>query len=156
MSQPYDSLIEQLLANANDRSWYLSFQEAVEGLTEKEAFWKPSSHCHSIAEIVQHLIFWNDTWQKRYVNKDVTTVPSLENNKDTFHVRAEYHFNELKEQLLISLLRWPSLLSQKQLMEKVERFPVHAEWWSLIGNMSSHNAYHIGQIVYIRKLQRST
>lgn len=50
-------LLDQLLANANDRSWYISFDEAVDGLTEEEAFWKPDESSHSIAEIVQHLIF---------------------------------------------------------------------------------------------------
>jgi len=34
-------LLDQLLANANDRSWYISFYEAVAGLSEAEAFWKP-------------------------------------------------------------------------------------------------------------------
>ncbi len=59
-------LLDQLLANANDRSWYVSFYEAVDGLSEKEAFWKPDGSSHSIAEIVQHLIYWNETWQLWY------------------------------------------------------------------------------------------
>lgn len=33
-------------------------------------------------------------------------------------------------------------------------FPVAAKWWGILGNISTHNAYHIGQIVYIRKLQK--
>lgn len=55
-------LLDQLLANANDRSWYISFYEVVDGLTEEEAFWKPDDSSYSIAEIVQHLIYWNETW----------------------------------------------------------------------------------------------
>lgn len=31
-------LLDQFLANANDRSWYISFYEVVEGLSEAEAF----------------------------------------------------------------------------------------------------------------------
>ena len=30
-----------------------------------------------------------------------------------------------------------------------------AEWGSTIAHIGAHNAYHIGQIVYIRKLQGS-
>ena len=34
-------------------------------------------------------------------------------------------------------------------------FPVPAQWWAILGNVVTHNAYHIGQIIYIRKLQKS-
>jgi len=30
-----------------------------------------------------------------------------------------------------------------------------AKWAPTIGNICTHNAYHIGQIVYVRKLQGS-
>lgn len=60
-----DVLSNQLLANANDPSWYVSFKEAVEDLSEEEAFWNPNDECNSIAEIVQHLLYWNETWQAR-------------------------------------------------------------------------------------------
>jgi hypothetical protein len=47
-----DILSNQLLANANDPSWYLPFSDAVENLSEEAAFWKPSEDSDSIAEIV--------------------------------------------------------------------------------------------------------
>ncbi|MDR2995752.1 MAG: DUF1572 domain-containing protein, partial [Bacillus cereus] len=34
-------------------------------------------------------------------------------------------------------------------------FPVSAKWWEVLSNVTTHNAYHIGQIIYIRKLQKS-
>ena len=52
-------LADQLLANANDPSWYVPFSESVEKLTEEQAFWKPTEDSNSIAEIVQHLLYWN-------------------------------------------------------------------------------------------------
>ncbi|WP_240490449.1 DinB family protein [Oceanobacillus sp. E9] len=46
------------LTNANDPSRYnISFIEATDGINEKEAFWKPDTNSHSVAEIVQHLIY---------------------------------------------------------------------------------------------------
>ncbi|MFD1415044.1 DinB family protein [Oceanobacillus jeddahense] len=51
--------LDQLLANANDQSWYLSFEQAVEGITEGEAVWKPDANRHSIGELTYHLIYWN-------------------------------------------------------------------------------------------------
>ncbi|GLO67706.1 MULTISPECIES: hypothetical protein [Oceanobacillus] len=50
--------LDQFLANANDPSRYnISFIEATDGINEKKAFWKPDTNSHSVAEIVQHLIY---------------------------------------------------------------------------------------------------
>ncbi len=68
-------LLNQLSANANDCSWYVTFQEAVEGISEKEAFWKPDGESHSIAEIVHHLIYWNEIWQFRYEQSNFNVLP---------------------------------------------------------------------------------
>ncbi len=103
-------LLDQLLANANDRSWYISFDEVVDGLTEEEAFWKPDDSSHSIAEIVQHLIYWNETWQLRYKENHVKAGSQINNNADTFHVRDKDTFFELKEKLLKILLQWQGSL----------------------------------------------
>jgi uncharacterized damage-inducible protein DinB len=84
MTQVKDILLDQFLANANDPSWYLSFSQAVENLSEEEAFWKPAEDSHSIAEIVQHLIYWNETWQIRYQKSDVKAVPSIGDNDKSF------------------------------------------------------------------------
>jgi hypothetical protein len=59
-------LENQLLSNANDPSWHLPFLQAAEAVTEEEAFWKPGPDLSSIAELTQHLLYWNETWQTRY------------------------------------------------------------------------------------------
>jgi len=146
-------LLDQLLANANDRSWYISFYEAVDGLSEAEAFWKPDDSSHSIAEIVQHLIYWNETWQLWY-KKNQVNASSKTNNADTFLVRDGGTFFELKEKLLKILLQWQELIEEEQLLSIVNGYPVKAEWWAIISNATTHNAYHIGQLAYIRKMER--
>ncbi|MFD7523721.1 DinB family protein [Paenibacillus chitinolyticus] len=150
-----DILSDQLLANANDPSWYLPFSAAVENLSEEAAFWKPSEDSYSIAEIVQHLLYWNETWQTRYQKSDVNTVPSIGNNNKSFIIPKDKKFTDLKDQLLDVLLKWQDLLTEEKVESDVIGFPVAAKWWELLGNLSTHNAYHIGQICYIRKLQKS-
>ncbi|MFA1822651.1 DinB family protein [Virgibacillus oceani] len=147
-------LLDQLLANANDRSWYASFQESVEGITDKEATWKPDETSHSIVEIIQHLIYWNEIWQLRYEKSNFNAAQSLENNADSFLTSKDRNFVELKEQLLKVLLRWQELITEEKLEASVNGFPVAAEWWALIGNATTHNAYHIGQIAYIRNMKK--
>lgn len=148
-------LLDQFLANANDPSWYRPFTETVENLADEEAFWKPTADSHSIAEIVQHLIYWNESWQIRYQKSDFNAIPSIEDNDKSFIVPENKMFNELRERLLQVLLQWQDLLTENQLENDVNGFPVPAEWHELLGNAITHNAYHIGQIVYIRKLQKS-
>lgn len=155
MSYLQDVLLDQFLANANDPSWYLPFTEAVQNISEEEAFWKPAEDSHSIAEIVQHLIYWNETWQLRYQKSDFKAVESNKDNDKSFVIPKNKMFNELRERLLEVLLLWQDLLTEKQLESKVKGFPVPAKWYELLGNSITHNAYHIGQIVYIRKLQKS-
>jgi uncharacterized damage-inducible protein DinB len=155
MVQAKEVLLDQLLANANDPSWYVSFEESVNNLSEIEAFWKPNEDSHSIAEIVQHLLYWNETWIMRYQNSDVNTVPGVEDNSHSFYLPIGKTFKELKVQLLQVLLQWQDLLTEEKLESEVIGFPVRADWWAIIGNVTTHNAYHIGQIVYIRKLQKS-
>lgn len=147
-------LLDQLLANANDRSWYISFHEVVDGLSEEEAFWKPDDSSHSIAEIVQHLIYWNETWQLRYKENQVNASSQINKNADTFYVRDEDNFFNLKEKLLKILVQWQELIEEEQLLSIVKGYPVKAEWWAIISNAATHNAYHIGQLAYIRKMEK--
>ncbi|MCM3238811.1 DinB family protein [Heyndrickxia oleronia] len=150
-----DVLSDQLLANANDPSWYLPFSDSVENLSEEEALWKPNENSNSIAEIVQHLLYWNETWQTRYQKSHLNAVPSIGNNNNSFIIPENKTFNDLKEELLKVLLQWQDLLTEEKIESNVIGFPVPAQWWAILGNVATHNAYHIGQIIYIRKLQKS-
>ncbi|MCZ8541864.1 DinB family protein [Psychrobacillus psychrodurans] len=150
-----DVISDQLLANANDPSWYLPFSDSIRGLTEDQAFWKPNEESNSIAEIVQHLLYWNQTWQTRYKKSHVDAVPSIGNNNNSFIIPENHSFADLEKQLLEVLILWQELLSEEKVESEVNGFSEHVKWWEVLGNVSTHNAYHIGQIIYIRKLQKS-
>jgi uncharacterized damage-inducible protein DinB len=150
-----DVLLDQLLANANDPSWYLPFSDSIKRLSEEQAFWKPNEESNSIAEIVQHLLYWNQTWQTRYQKSHVDAVPSIGNNKNSFIIPENHTFADLKNQLLEVLLLWQELLHEEKVESEVNGFSGNVKWWEVLGNVSTHNAYHIGQIIYIRKLQNS-
>lgn len=147
-----DVLASQLLANANDPSWHLPFIQAVEAVTEEEAFWKPGADVSSIAELTRHLLYWNETWQIRYREGRVDAVPPIGDNNRSFVIPADAAFSELRGRLLQTLLQWQTLLSEEKLEEQVKGFPEPAAWWEIISNAATHNAYHIGQMVVIHKL----
>lgn len=148
-------LSDQLLANANDASWYEPFSGAVENLSEELAFWKPNEESNSIAEIVQHLLYWNQTWQTRYEKSHVNAVPSIGNNNNSFTLPENAIFADLKNKFLEVLLRWQELLTEEKIESNVNGFPEAVNWWQVLGNVATHNAYHIGQIIFIRKMQNN-
>ncbi|WP_313892115.1 DinB family protein [Psychrobacillus sp.] len=155
MCHAKDVLSDQLLANANDPSWYLPFSDSVKGLSEEEAFWRPNKDSKSIAEIVYHLLYWNETWQTRYRKSHVNAVPSIGDNDKSFIIPEGKTFYALAEQLLEVLLQWRDLLTKEKVESEVVGFSESVNWWQVLGNVTTHNAYHIGQIIYIRKLQKS-
>jgi hypothetical protein len=85
----------------------------------------------------------------------VNAVPSIGNNNKSFVIPENQKFNDLKERLLEVLLKWQGLLTEEKVESDVYGFPEHVKWWGILGNLSTHNAYHIGQIIYIRKLQKN-
>jgi uncharacterized damage-inducible protein DinB len=82
-------------------------------------------------------------------------VPSIGNNNNSFIIPENHTFADLKKQLLEVLLRWQELISEEKVEREVNGYPGQVKWWAILGNVSTHNAYHIGQIIYIRKLQNS-
>lgn len=145
-------LANQLLAGANDPSWYLPYMQATEEVTEEEAFRKPGEELFSIAELTAHLLYWNEAWQTRYREGHMDAVPPVGDNRLSFVLPADTSFRGLRGRLLDTLLAWQDLLTEEGLENRVNGFPVPAAWWELISNAATHNAYHIGQIVLLHKL----
>ncbi|TLS50095.1 DinB family protein [Paenibacillus antri] len=152
MAHAKEVLSDQLLANADDPSWYTPFKQATEGLSEADAFRKPDANVNSISEIAQHLLYWNETWQERCRASRLDAVPRISSNDASFVVPEGQDFKTLREALLKVLLRWQEELVPEKLERRADGFEEPAKWWQVIANVTTHNAYHIGQIVYIRKL----
>lgn len=151
MTHVRELLINQFQANADDPGFYAPLSAALQDLTEQDGGFKVHPEAMTILELVNHLIYWNRTWQHRYRNKDFKSVESIDND-DTFLDHDNSSFENKKNELIELLLYWNELLEESQLDEGVEGFPVDAKWWELISNAAAHNSYHIGQIVFIRKV----
>src|SRR5437764_1083073 len=53
-------LLEQLRTTHNVKDWFVPVDSAIAGLTAAQAMWKDSTENHSIAQLTNHLIFWNE------------------------------------------------------------------------------------------------
>ncbi|WP_025694881.1 DUF1572 family protein, partial [Paenibacillus durus] len=103
----------------------------------------------------QHLLYWNETWQIRYRQRRMDAVPTVGDNNNSFVTPENTTYRDLSAKLLEVLLEWQELLTEESLEAGVTVFPEPAKWWEIISNAVTHNAYHIGQIVYIRKLWKA-
>ncbi len=137
-------LLAQLKTTHNDKQWFVPANVAVEGLTAKQAMWKDVSGNHCIGQLATHITFWNDRLLKKFKNEPEEKFSG--DNEETFDSFDEKKWNDTMKKLDDVLAAWEHAIKNAD-EQKLN------DWYENIANMNTHNAYHTGQIVYIRKLQ---
>lgn len=147
-------LLEQHTACYDENGWFVALMSALDGLTAEQAAWKPHDVDNSIWETVNHLIFWNERWLQRY--RGELNKPEDVENRGTF-LSDETDWQATLEKLNVVMTEWREKL--ESIDETKLASPVNAEyqapWRSPLAHQNIHNAYHIGQIVLLRKLRGS-
>ncbi len=145
-------LLRQMAANHNEPNWFVPVERALDGLTADQAKEK-SRDSNSIWEIVNHLIFWNERYLNRFQGKQVTR--KIESNDETFQTKNSEDWDATKNQLFAVLTHWTAAVNEAddEIFERSAHEDRHDPWYSVLANINIHNAYHIGQIVEIRKSQ---
>lgn len=139
-------LLRQLKTTHNEKDWFVPASVAVEGLTPKQAMWTDGSGNHSIGQLATHIIFWNERLLKKFKGEPESKFSG--NNEETFNSFDEKSWDATVKKLDDVLSAW-ELAIKKADDKKL------ADWYENIANMSTHNAYHTGQIIFLRKLQGS-
>jgi hypothetical protein len=139
-------LLEQLKTTHNVEDWFVPANIAVQGLTPEQVNWKSGPTSHSIGQLTYHILFWDKESLAKF--KGETPEKFSGNNDDTFNNFDSKKWDATVHELDEVMTEWEKAVEgadDKKL----------AEWASTISHIGSHNAYHIGQIVYIRKEQGS-
>jgi uncharacterized damage-inducible protein DinB len=139
-------LLEQLRTTHNAKDWFVPANVAVEGLTAEQANWTDGKGNHSIGQIANHIVFW-DTWELAKF-KGEKTAKFSGNNDETFTSFDSKQWASTVKQLDQVLTDW------EQAVEAADEKKIET-WASTIAHIGTHNAYHIGEIVVIRKAQGS-
>ncbi|MGA7857914.1 MAG: DinB family protein [Terracidiphilus sp.] len=137
-------LLEQLHNTHDHEDWFVPANIAVEGLTAEQAMWSPGKGNHSVGQLAYHLWYWDDRMLRDF--KGERQEPFKGNNTETFDNFTPAQWDDLVKKLNQVMIDWERAVEtadDKTLAEK----------GSLVATISSHNAYHIGQILYVRKLQ---
>lgn len=137
-------LLEQLHTTHDNEDWFVPANIAVEGLTAQQAMWSPGKGNHSVGQLAYHIWYWN----QRELN-DFKGVPNEKfdgNNNETFDNFSAAQWDDLVKKLNQVMADW------EQAVETADDKKL-ADNASLIAHVGAHNAYHIGQILYVRKLE---
>jgi uncharacterized damage-inducible protein DinB len=139
-------LLAQLKSTHDKEEWFVPVNVALKGVTAEQAVWKDGSENHSIGQLANHLLFWNERQVKTF--KGEKLEPFNGNNDETFNAFT-------KEQWTQTLKKLDDvLLELEKIVQNADEASLKS-WAVTIGNISTHNAYHTGQIIFVRKLQGS-
>lgn len=139
-------LLEQLKTTHNNKDWFVPASVAVEGLTAEQVSWTDGKGNHSIGQLANHLVFWNSDVLAKLRGE---TEPKFSgNNDETFNNFDAKKWSETVQQLdkvLTDLEKFVETADEKTLAKNA----------STLAHVGMHNAYHLGQMIYIRRLQGS-
>jgi uncharacterized damage-inducible protein DinB len=139
-------LLSELRSTHNSEEWFVPANIAVKGLTAEQASWTDGKGNHSVGQLAYHLVFWNRQNLARLKGEKPEKFSG--NNDETFDKFDPKSWNETVQQLdqvMNDLEKWVETADEVQLKDKAQTFT----------HISTHNAYHIGQIIYVRKEQGS-
>lgn len=139
-------LLAELKSTHTSEEWFVPANIAVKGLTAEQASWTDGKGNHSVGQLAHHLVFWNRQSLARL--KGETPEKYSGNNDETFDKFDSKTWDETVQQLdqvLSDLEKWVETADEAKLKEAAQN----------LTHISTHNAYHIGQIIYVRKEQGS-
>jgi len=137
-------LLEQLKTTHNKKDWFVPVNTAVEGLTADQAKWTDGKGNHSVGQLANHLLFWDEHELARFKGEKPQAYNG--NNDETFNDFDAKKWNETVKNLDAVLTDW------EKAVEAADDQKL-AAWASSIAHVGAHNAYHVGQIIFVRKEQ---
>jgi hypothetical protein len=137
-------LLDQLRTTHNKEDWFVPVNIAVEGLTAEQAKWTPAPGNHSVGQLANHLLFWNTQELAKFKGEQPPKFSG--NNDETFNNFDAAQWTTTVQQLDKVLTEWEKAVEAAD-DKKLE------QWAPTIARVGTHNAYHTGQIIYVRKLQ---
>ena len=146
-------LLSQLHSTHDTAEWFTPINTAVAGLSAEQAKWVPKNAKgqldpnanHSVGMLAYHLAFWNENALAR-LRGEKPASPST--NDETFNDFDAAHWDDIVKRL-DQVMKNLEAEVQKMSEEKLARLA------PMVSHITTHNAYHTGQILYVRKLQGS-
>ncbi len=137
-------LLEQMHTTHDVEDWFVPAKVAVAGLTADQAKWTPPGGGHSVGQLAYHLWYWDSRALQRFNGE--RQGPYDGNNDETFNDFNAAQWADLQQKLDQVMTDWEKAVESAD----DQKLAANA---SLVEHVAMHNAYHIGQILYVRKLE---
>jgi uncharacterized damage-inducible protein DinB len=152
-----DLVLDHLTYTFEKEAWQPPLSGAIDGLTAEQAAWKPSPERHSIWQIVRHVILWKQG-----------VLDALQGKVPDYRVMEKADWEEVSGDDAAWLADAQTL---RRLSQRVKRRARTAGGAAMsrkaptyqgvpdqalairLTRMATHDAYHAGQIQYLRALQ---
>lgn len=153
-----DTLVQQMKWCYDTPGWFANLSDALDDLTFEDAVKSSSEDPHTIWDTLNHLIYWNDRNLQKFKDPSITLPKVIQDNEQTFKQKelekTEENWISTIEKAHQVFSHWISVVEEateerlnSHLSDSDDRIASE-----VIAHIIIHNAYHIGQIVLIRKL----
>jgi uncharacterized damage-inducible protein DinB len=139
-------LLEDLQTTHNQKDWFVPVTVAVDGVTAEQANWTDGKGNHSVGQLTYHLLFWDRRGLQEFKGEKPEKFSG--NNEETFNNFDAKQWSDTVRQLDQVMTDW------EKAVEGADDATL-AKNASLVEHVAAHNAYHIGEIVVVRKEQGS-
>ncbi|MFC8562530.1 DinB family protein [Peribacillus frigoritolerans] len=149
-------LLQQWASCLDEEDWFPPLEKVLEDITFEQAIWKPADGAmNSIWELVCHLLFYEKRFLMRFLG-ETENEPQAENNDSTFRLPTKTleNWKETKQEYFYVHRELGKVLAKSEHEDLYRQVP--GEDNSLVLELKSlamHDAYHIGQIVFLSKMQ---
>ncbi len=139
-------LLAQLHSTHDKSEWFVCADVAVANMTPEQASWTDGKGNHSVGQLTNHLVFWNERAFETMTGEKPAAYNG--NNDETFNSFDAKSWSETVARLDAVLTKLENLVATADDAKLEAIAPT-------IAHINAHNAYHIGQIVFVRKEQGS-
>ncbi|MGX6443550.1 DinB family protein [Neobacillus sp. K501] len=147
-------LLQQWASCLDKEDWFPPLEKVLANITFEQAIWKPVEGAHSIWELVCHLLFYEKRILLRFLG-ETSKEPKAENNDATYRLPTEtlQNWQETKQEYIFVHRELEKLLATAELEELYREIPEDNPLMFELKSLAMHGAYHIGQIVFLSKMQ---
>lgn len=146
-------ILQEVLVDAlSGKQAHVTVERALEGLTWRQSGNKVPQSPHTIWQLLKHLNYWQDRFISRI--EGLKVLPAKSSDDGWAFPTAPQNEAEYKQEVgkLLTGIHYitETLLQQKDLLLAPKGDYPHG--YGVIRGMASHQSYHLGEIVLLRRI----
>ncbi|HWI49385.1 MAG TPA: DinB family protein [Rummeliibacillus sp.] len=148
-------LLQQWASCLDEEDWFPPLEKVLEDITFEQAIWKPvEGAMNSIWELVCHLLFYKKRLLMRFLG-ETANEPLAEDNESTFRLPTKtfQNWKETKQEYFYVHRELEKILAKSEQEDLYRQIPGERSLVLELKSLALHDAYHIGQIVFLSKMQ---